>query len=159
MSQRQFFQSTRRDILLLCPKCSSTHEIDGPINAEKMREHGFELVDSAWTGLCEECYGERVDASNAEFEALAIAAAQLGRIDKVSPLAQIEIPAGEGFEHEGETLFGFWAVSGNWTDASFERFRRTARLIVDLINEDRGTELLVNVNGAGTQAIVHGVVD
>lgn len=159
MNLRQYFESTTREVLIVCPVCSTTRELEAPIDSAAMRKIGFELVDDAWTARCEGCETKHVAASNAEYESLARAAAQIGKIDKAGPLAHIEIPTGEGFEHEGELLFGFWAVSGHFTDDSFERFRRTAWLIVEQLNEDRGTRLLVNVNADGTQAIVHGIVD
>lgn len=97
----------------------------------------------------------RVATANAEYEALVCAAAEIGRIDSAGPLAEITIPPLEGFAHEGQDRLGFWAVSADWSDNSFERFRRTAEAIVGRLNDDHGTRIVVNVNAAGTQAIVH----
>lgn len=98
----------------------------------------------------------KVVASNAEYEALACAAAEIGRIDSAGPLTEITIPPLEGFDHEGQTRLGFWAMSAAWSDNSFERFRLTAEAIVGTLNRDHGTRIVVNINDAGTQAIVHG---
>lgn len=159
MNRREYF-TTIHAVMIVCPACSTTGEIECTLDARRMRDDGFELRDGAWYGLCQSCREARVDASNAEYEALVRAAAQLTRAGhKVGPLCPIEIPAGEGFGREGERRFGFWCVSGNFTDDGFERFRTTAAAIVERLNADRGVGLVFNVNGAGTQAILHGGVD
>ena len=145
MSLRNFFEGTTRDILFTCPTCSSSNEIpDQPLDTRALEADGFKLIG---------------DADNAEYDALVRAAAELGRVANVSPLAVIEIPEAEGFRHEGETRFGFWAVSGDFTDAGFERFASMARSIVNSLNRDRSTAILLNINPAQTQAIVHGIID
>lgn len=151
---------TDRELFACCSKCSGTFQVEGSIVEHRtMVEVGLALVDGVWTGLCEPCERARVETSNDEYQALVRAAAQISRIDNVGSLSEIRIPPDEGFSHEGETRFGFWVASRGWSDASFERFRRTANAIVERLNEDRGTLLLVNVNDRGTQAIVHGIVD
>jgi len=145
MSLRNFFEGTTRDILFTCPTCSSSNEIpDQPLDTRALEADGFKLIG---------------DADNAEYDALVRAAAELGRLGHVSPLTTIDIPAGEGFRREGEKHFGFWAVSGDFTDAGFERFASMARSIVNSLNRDRSTAILLNINPAQTQAIVHGVID
>ena len=162
MSQRQrdFFESTERGTLVICPGCSTSEDFFGVITPSEMQEDGYAIVDGAWTGLCESCETQRADASNAECEALVRAAKELGRCHhKAGPLNMVEIPVDEGFELEGEKHYGFWAISGDYSDGGFERFRHAADTIVANLNSNRSTELRVNVNGAGTQAIVHGIVD
>lgn len=157
---RYFTSNTTATVLVICPKCSTSDEVEHELDPRSMREDGFELRDGAWYGLCPRCREAQVEASNAEYEALVRAAAQLTRAGhQASPLSFIEIPAGEGFRREGETRYGFWCVSGCYTDAGFERFRATAAAIVRRLNEDRGTGLVFNTNVQGTQAILHGVVD
>ncbi len=156
---RNFYEGTTRDILFTCPACSTSSEIpDQPLDTRTLEADGFKLVDGAWSGLCEDCKA-KADADNAEYDAIVRAAAELGRLGHVSPLTTIDIPAGEGFRREGEKHFGFWAVSGDFTDAGFERFASMARSIVDSLNRDRGTAIFLNINPAQTQAIVHGVID
>lgn len=161
MNRRDTFtRSSTHAVLIVCPKCSTTDEIEHDVDPRSMRADGFELRDGAWTGLCPRCRAEKIEASNAEYEAIVRASAQLTRAGhKCGPLAHIRIPEGEGFRREGELLFGFWCVSGCYTDAGFERFRRTASTIVARLNEDRGLGLVFNTNVQGTQAILHGVVD
>ncbi len=155
---RGFFEGTTRDILFTCPACSSSSEIpDQPLDTRTLEADGFELVDGAWTGLCETCKAERGDADNAEYDAIVRAAVELVGVANVGPLRSIEVPAAEGFSCGGETHFGFWTASGDFTDAGFERFARMASGILDDINRDRGTALLVNFNADRTQAIVHGL--
>ncbi len=159
-SQRDFFESTERGTLIVCPGCSSSEDFFGVITPSKMEEDGYELVDGVWTGLCSACELKRTEASNAEYEALVRASRELCRCHhQAGPFDVIEIPVDEGFELEGEKHFGFWAICGDFSDGGFERFRHAALTIVANLNSNRGTELLVNTNGAGTQAIVHGIVD
>ncbi|HEU01354.1 hypothetical protein LCGC14_1552580 [marine sediment metagenome] len=156
---RNFYEGTTRAILFTCPACSSSNEIPNqPLDTRALVADGFKLVDGAWSGLCEDCKAKAGDADNAEYDAIVRAATEIGRIDAAGALSVIEIPTAEGFTHAGESHFGFWAVSRACDDASFERFRRTSEAIVGLINRDRGTHLVVNVNAEGTQAIIHGAV-
>ncbi len=169
MNQGEFI-GTRRQIILVCPACSTTQETEGPIDRSGMKTRGFNLVNGAWTELCPSCEEKRTAASNAEYEALVRAARELSRVHKVGallfrggdpnvgPLGWITIPEDEGFDRAGERHFGFWAAPGDYSDGGFERFERTAHLIVDNLNGNRGTALLVNINLDHTQAIVHGVV-
>ncbi len=102
--------------------------------------------------------GERAarldNAIAAEHYAIQDAAAELGQVHRCGPLATIEIPDGEGFDHAGEKHFGFWTVPGYGNGSDF--FRRLATAIVETLNEKRGTNLRFNVNDSGTQAIIHG---
>lgn len=160
LSRSEYFEGTTRTIVFTCPKCSSSEEIpEQPLDTRQLEADGFKLVDGAWTGLCEDCQAGRVDASNAEYEALIRAAAQICRIGKTGPLANIQIPEVDGFGFPGQQLFGFWAISHAWDTKAWATFVRSARLIVRTINENRGTELVVNINSGGTQMIVHGIVD
>lgn len=150
--------TTTQVLLYICPDCSTSEETPAaPVAAHLLREQGFEFHDGAWYGRCEDCRDKHTEAANAEYEALARAAAQLGRIHNAGPLAEIQVPPAEGFHHEGERHFGFWAISGDLTDAGFDRFRRSAAFIVAELNSARGTGLVVNINTSGTQAIVHGL--
>lgn len=159
-NRRRYVEGTTEALLLICPACSTSRELTAPIDGRALREDGCELRDGAWYGLCESCEAAHTDASNAEYEALVRASVELGKCGhNTGPLAFIDIPKGEGFAREGERWFGFWAVSGCFTDAGFDRFRRSAAAIAENLNRNRGTRLLVNVNATGTQAIVHGSVD
>lgn len=159
MNHREYFTDSSRKVVACCSDCSSTWEFDGPVERAKLTGVGFTLVDGAWTGLCTPCKEKRIDASNAEYEALVRATAELGRVAIVGPLTTIEIPTAEGFDREGEKHFGCWTVSNEFTDVGFERFVSMAEAIVANINRNRGTELLLNLNGSRTQAILHGIVD
>ncbi|KKN56854.1 hypothetical protein LCGC14_0567790 [marine sediment metagenome] len=146
-----------RAIVAFCSECTTSWELGFVVDTRKLAAAGLELVAGAWTGLCEACKPTHADA-DAEFEGLARAAAEISKVHKVSPLTEITIPYGEGFDRPGELRFGFWTVVDHSNGAA-ARFLRTARGIVDGLNRKHGTELLVNVNDTGAQAIVHGVVD
>jgi hypothetical protein len=148
---------TERETLIICPDCSTSETYWGTAEPVEGGPGGFTLVDGAWTGRCPECRAKRVDASNAEYEALVRAAAELGRVANVGPLSCIEIPVGEGFWLAGERVFGFWAIMGVAETPTL--FTRNVRAIVGNLNLNRGITLLDNVSDTGTQAIVHGVVD
>ncbi|MCP4871601.1 MAG: hypothetical protein GY898_23070 [Proteobacteria bacterium] len=153
------FGTTRQETLAVCRQCSTSWAIDVPVDPELVAEEGFELVDGAWTGLCESCQEKKVDASNAEYEALARAAAELGRLHHVSPMAAMVIPEAEGFELEGSGVFGFWAFAADLTDDGRARFGETLKAVVGNLNLNRGTSLVDNLGANGRQAIVHGVLD
>ncbi len=152
--------TTTREITACCPECTSTFQMEeAMVEHRTMVESGYVLIHGVWTGRCLTCEFERCEAANAEYQALVRAAAQIGRVHVVSPLTNIGIPTGEGFDREGEKRFGFWAVSGDMTDRGFEMFRLVAASIVRNINDDRDVELVVNINGSKTLAIVHGIVE
>ena len=157
LSQRDFFESvTKFEIMAICRKCTTSWEL-GEVDSREMKDAGFVLVDSAWTGLCQACDSKEVDAVNAEHAALQRAATELGRLHKVGPLTMITIPVGEGFELAGQRVLGFWAVP-DFVNGSSGPFCRAIRSIVGSLNRNRGTALIDNINDTGTQALVHGVV-
>ena len=141
-----------RALVAFCSTCNTSWEL-GFVDHRDMPARGFVLIEGAWTGLCESC---AFGASDAEYEALVTAAAVLSLVHTVGPLSMITIPEGEDFSRPGETVFGFWAVVDHGNGAA-ERFRKAAHAIVDDLNKTRGTELLVNLNDTGTQAVVHGI--
>lgn len=158
LTRREYFEGTTEEILAVCRECSTTWEL-GHVNGQELRDAGFELVDTAWTGLCQACEEKQTDASNAEYEALVRAHAELGRVHHTSHPATVEIPAGLGLELEGRKRFGFWVVAADGSPDGRERFGQNVRRIVGNLNANRGTNLLDNLADDGRQALVHGLVD
>lgn len=151
--------TTTREILMTCPDCSTVETLWCDTEPVEGGPSGFKLVDGAWMGRCPDCQAKHIDASNAEHEGLARAAKRIARLHAVGVLENLTIPEGEGFGCGGAAVYGFWAAAICYTEADFERFISSARLIVRYINEDRDLNLRVNVNGDFTQAIVHGSVE